>query len=82
MADGWLKLSFDSPKLDSLRAKLDSLASRLHEVLRVKLAAITNQLASKIVSEKLSGQVLHRRTGILAGSVHAEPVTDDGRTIH
>jgi hypothetical protein len=81
MADGWLKLSFDSPKLDALREQLAAKATRLHEVLSVKLAAITQMLASKIVSEKLSGQVLHRRTGILAGSVHAEPVSDDGTVI-
>jgi hypothetical protein len=78
---GWLKLSFDSPKLDSLRTRLQSLAGRLHEVLRPKMQAITEMLASKIVAEKLNGQVLHRRTGILAGSVHATPVTDDGAAI-
>jgi phage gpG-like protein len=81
MADGWLKLSFDSPKLDALREQLAAKATRLHEVLSVKVAAITQMLASKIVSEKLSGQVLHRRTGVLSASVHAEPVTDDGTTI-
>jgi hypothetical protein len=77
----WLKLSFDSPKLDSLRARLQSLAGRLHEVLRPKMQAITEMLAANIVAEKLSGQVLHRRTGILAGSVHATPATDDGTAI-
>ena len=81
MADGWLTLSFDSPKLDALREQLAAKATRLHEVLSVKLAAITQMLASKIVSEKLSGQVLHRRTGILSSSVHATPVEDDGTTL-
>ena len=77
----WLKFNFDSPKLDAFRERLAAKSARLHAVLGVKLAAITNMLASKIVSEKLSGQVLHRRTGILAGSVHATPVNDDGTTI-
>jgi hypothetical protein len=45
------------------------------------LQAITEMLAGKIVSGKLSGQVLHRRTGVLSASVHAEPVSDDGSTI-
>lgn len=78
---GWIKLSFDSPKLDALRAQLEAKASRIHAVLSVKLAAITQMLASKIVSDKLSGQVLHRRTGVLSGSVHATPVSDDGTVI-
>lgn len=78
---GWIKLNFDSPKLDFLRAKLESLSDRIHAVLSVKLAAITNQLASKSVSEKLSGQVLHRRRGVLSGSVRAEPVSDDGTVL-
>jgi hypothetical protein len=77
----WLKFNFDSPKLDSLRAQLEAKASRIHAVLGVKLRAITEMLASKIVSDKLSGQVLHRRTGTLAASAHAEPVSDDGRTL-
>ena len=61
-------------------ASAASIAGRLHEVLRPKMQAITEMLASNIVTEKLSGQVLHRRTGILAGSVHAVPVTDAGTT--
>jgi phage gpG-like protein len=45
------------------------------------MEAITQMLASKIVEEKLSGQVLHRGTGVLSASVHAEPVVDDGTTL-
>jgi hypothetical protein len=41
------------------------------EVVRARMTAVVQQLAGKIVSEKLSGDPLHRRTGILAGSVVA-----------
>ena len=77
----WLKFNFDSAKLDALRESLVAKGSRIHDVLRVKLAAITEMLASKIVSDKLSGQVLHRRRGVLSASVHAEAVSDDGTTL-
>lgn len=61
--------------------RLRALPGRIMEVLWIKLDALTNQTASDIVTEKLSGQVLHRRTGILSGSVHAIPTTIDGTTI-
>jgi len=65
----------------NLILKLRSLPGRMMEVLRVKLDALTHQTASDIVTEKLSGQVLHRRTGVLATSVHATETTNDGTTI-
>jgi hypothetical protein len=61
--------------------RLRSLPGRIMEVLRVKLDALTHQTTSDIVTEKLSGQVLHRRTGILATSVHATPTLIEGDTI-
>jgi hypothetical protein len=39
MADGWLKLSFDSPKLDALREELEKKASRIHETFRQSFAS-------------------------------------------
>jgi hypothetical protein len=79
MSDGWLKLSFDSPKLDALREMLARKSARLTEVLSVKVAALTFMLQSKIVA-KLSGEILKRKTGTLAGSVTAVTRTD-GSTI-
>jgi hypothetical protein len=76
---GWLRFE---PKGDyDLILRLRALPGRVMEVLRVKLDALTNQTASDIVTQKLSGQVLHRRTGVLATSVHATPTTIDGTTI-
>lgn len=39
------------------------------------------ELQAHIVSQKLSGQVLQRRTGILASSVAVEPTQIDGKII-
>jgi hypothetical protein len=61
--------------------KLRSSPGRIMEVLRVKLDALTNKTAGDIVAAKLSGQILHRRTGVLSGSVHATPATIEGTTI-
>jgi hypothetical protein len=79
MADGWLKLSFDSPKLDALREQLAAKAGRLHEVLFARVSALTYQLQSKVTA-KLSNQLLRVRTGVLRGSVNASTTTD-GTTI-
>ena len=76
---GWLKLSLDSPKLDALREQLIRKATRLQEVLSVKVQALTYVLQGKVVA-KLSGEVLKRRTSTLAGSVTAVTRTD-ARTI-
>ena len=71
----WLKFNFDSAKLDGWREELQAKASRLHEVLFTRVQALTLQLQTKAIA-KLSGEVLHRRTGILAGSVNASTTTD------
>lgn len=75
------EIKFDSATRTKLLAKLQGMSPRLVSVLGVKLRGLMFMLQSKIVAEKLSGQVLHRRTGILAGSVHANPVVTAGSTI-
>jgi hypothetical protein len=66
-----------------LEITLKSDLQKLHAALKAKPLAIVNaiegrlnavlyQLAAYIVREKLSGQMLKRRTGILAGSVRVE----------
>jgi hypothetical protein len=72
---------FDSATKTKLLVKLQGMSPRFVSVVTTKLRALMFQLQSKIVSEKLSGQVLHRRTGILAGSVHTLPVTAAENTI-
>jgi hypothetical protein len=64
----------------NLILRLRSLPGRMMEVLRVKLDALTNKTAGDIVADKLSGQILRRRTGVLAKSVHAMPTTIEGTT--
>jgi hypothetical protein len=80
--DGWLKLSFDSPKLDVLREKLKKKSLRIHEVLFVKVEAVMQQLASFVITEKLSGQVLKKQTGLLQSSIRVVPTTSQGGVIH
>jgi hypothetical protein len=72
---------FDSATKTRLLVKLQGMSPRFVSVVTTKLRALMFQLQSKIVAEKLSGQVLHRRTGILAGSVHTLPVTTTENTI-
>jgi len=79
--EGWLKLSFDSPKLDALRERLEAKASQIHQALFVKVGAIMAQLQTKIIVTKLSGQVLRKQTGFLQSSVRLLPTTDVGSTI-
>jgi hypothetical protein len=50
-------------------------------VLSSKLTQLMFQLQRYIVTQKLSGQILKRRTGILAGSVRAIPATLEGTKI-
>jgi hypothetical protein len=76
-----LEFKFDSALRTRLLVKLQGMSPRLVSVLGVKLQKLMFILQSKIVSEKLSGQILHRRSGTLAGSVHTLPVTTTGNTI-
>jgi hypothetical protein len=76
-----LRISFadnsDQRLVETLRTK----GPRIIAVLMTKLNALMIQLQSYIVSNKLSGQVLARRTGILAGSIRAIPATVEGAKI-
>jgi hypothetical protein len=76
---GWIKFELKGDY--DLVLKLRSLPGRVMEVLRVKLDALTSQTASDIVTDKLSGQILHKRTGILQASMHATPTVIEGTTI-
>jgi hypothetical protein len=74
---GWIRFELKGDY--DLILRLRSLPGRMMAVLRVKLDALTNKVAD-IMTEKLSGQILHRRTGVLATSVHATPTTIEGTT--
>ena len=67
--------------LQKLHAALKSRPQEIVSALTGRLNRVMTMLASYIVREKLSGQILRRRTGILAGSVHAVPATIQGTQI-
>lgn len=54
---------------------------RIISVLTTKLTILMRQLQGYIQSQKLSGQVLHVRTGVLRASVNAIPTTFSGTSI-
>ncbi len=63
--------------VEKLKAKGPTIA----EVLRSKLNAALFNLQSYIVTSKLSGQMLKRRTGKLAGSIRVVPASFEGTSI-
>ena len=75
-----LKISLRSDPA-KLVAALRSKPEAIVNALKGRLDAVMNMVASYIVRNKLSGQTLARRTGILAGSVRTVPAHVAGRTI-
>ncbi len=76
-----LKISFignsDTRLVEALKAKGPAIIS----VLMSKVNQLMLQLSGYIVSQKLQGQVLHHRTGVLAGSIRTIPATLEGTSI-
>jgi hypothetical protein len=66
---------------EQLIAALRRKGPQIAMTLAGRLNRLLIQLSSYIVSQKLSGQVLHRRSGVLSGSVRALPVEMAGGTI-
>ena len=62
---------------DKVIFKLQSLPNRLQEELTKAMKRITSQLVNYIQKEKLSGQVLHRRTGTLSRSISNQVTADE-----
>jgi hypothetical protein len=81
MPDAMLKIQLRVERLEKLIERLRSAPSRVVDVMSVKLNAVLFMLQGKIVREKLSGQMLNRRTGTLAGSVRVEPAHTEGTSI-
>jgi hypothetical protein len=76
-----LKISLDGGSRERVLSAFRRKGPRIAEVLRGKLTSLMYMLSAYVVQRKLSGQVLHRRTGILAGSVHAVPAVFEGLKI-
>ena len=64
---------------DQLRAKFDRMTPRMHLELKRAMQRVTLRLKIR-VQQKLSGQVLQRRTGRLYDSIHST-VMDDGQRV-
>ncbi len=75
-----LNISFEGSDVRVVEV-LQSKGPQIIQVLTTKLNQLMLQLRSYIVSSKLSGQYLKRRTGILAGSVNVVPATFQGTQI-
>lgn len=65
---------------ESYVAHLSGLSSRLRAEIKKTIQGLGNDLKSHIQADKLSGQVLHVRTGRLRSSIK-EQTTDDGNSI-
>jgi hypothetical protein len=76
-----LKIGFGGGSDSRLVQVLRSRPAALLRALSSRLNALMFQLQSKIVTEKLSGNPLHRRTGTLAGSVRVTPAEVAGAKI-
>jgi hypothetical protein len=76
-----LRITLNPGSRERLLAAFKAKGPRIASVLQSKLTALMFQLSAFVVSKKLSGEVLKRRTGILAGSVHAVPATFQGTSM-
>lgn len=76
MPDPVLRITINVPK-----PVMEAKGPRIVQVLATKLTALMIQLQSYIIGQKLSGQMLHRRIGVLAGSIRAIPAIFEGTTI-
>ncbi len=66
---------------ERLAAAMLAKRTAVGEALMAKMNVMMANLQKKIVTEKLSGQVLHRHSGKLAGSVIAHPAEWTGTTL-
>lgn len=75
-----IRISFNTSD-QRIVAALKIKAPQIISALVRKLTILMIRLQRRIVTEKLSGQVLHHRTGKLAGSIVAHPAEVRGSTI-
>lgn len=66
--------------LQKLEARFDGASARLKDELRRAMTRITLRLQAYVKTEKLSGQVLNRRTGTLSRSITSK-VEESGASI-
>lgn len=66
---------------DEVLARLGETPAKIRVAAKSSLDMWATELAEYIIADKLSGQVLHRRTGALRRSVHSNKSTESGTTI-
>ena len=65
---------------DALTKRLEDLPAAIQDALRAKAADLAERLRQHVADDKLSGQMLQARSGVLRASIAAE-VNDDGGQI-
>jgi phage gpG-like protein len=73
-------LTIQARGLSEALAKIDGVGPKLHAELVTTVSRETFELQRHVVQDKLSGQVLNRRSGALSRSITAR-VTEDANTI-
>lgn len=76
-----LRISFAANSDQRLVQALERKGPAIVRVLMGKVNELMIMLQSYIVAQKLSGQSLRRRTGVLAGSIRYVPASIEGTTI-
>ena len=70
-------LSITATNAEALRARFAALPAQVQAALAAKAASLAQALKTHVTDDKLSGQVLHVRSGALRGSIGAEVTVDD-----
>jgi phage gpG-like protein len=70
-------LSVTADTTAALGARLDALPAQIQAALAAKAASLAQALKAHVTDDKLSGQVLHIRSGALRASIGAEVTVDD-----
>jgi len=73
-------LSITTKGAETLTARFDSLPAQVQAALSAKAAQLADRLKSHVTDDKLSGQVLHVRSGALRASIGSE-VSLDGEAV-
>jgi phage gpG-like protein len=74
-------LSVTIDNADVLAARFDALPAQVQAALAAKAASLAAALKSHVTDDKLSGQVLHIRTGALRASIGSTVTVDDDGVI-
>ena len=74
-------LSVSLERADALAARFEAMPAAVQAAVRAKAASLAERLRAHVVDDKLSGQVLRRKTGALAASIGADVTIDGDRIV-